>query len=121
MSIIESLRNRPGANDSMKSHGQKVVRRREASPSNALRFPCEEIDSSDATQRDRAVATQARAALQRSNYACLRRVSCDVCQGVVTLSGRVPSFYLKQLAQTIVLRLASDIWVIDNQLEVDRT
>ena len=54
------------------------------------------------------------------NDACLRRVSCDVCQGVVTLSGRVPSFYLKQLAQTIVLGLVSGAWVIDNPLEVDR-
>ena len=114
MSIIESLRNPPGVNDSMKSHGHKAARRQEAMHGNGPRFPSEETDSSDALQ-------QMRVALQTSNYACLRRVSCDVCQGVVTLSGRVPSFYLKQLAQTIVLGLVSDSWAIDNQLEVDRT
>jgi osmotically-inducible protein OsmY len=121
MSIIESLRNRPGANDSLKSHGHNAARRREASPGNRPRLPSEETDSSDAMQQDRAMATQTRAALQTSNYACLRRVSCEACQGVITLSGRVPSFYLKHLAQTIVLGLVSDSGAIDNQLEVDRT
>jgi osmotically-inducible protein OsmY len=75
----------------------------------------------DTMQRERAIETQARAELQNSSYEPIRQVSCDVCQCVVTLSGRVPSFYMKQIAQTIVRPLLDGSLIIDNQLEVDRT
>jgi hypothetical protein len=35
--------------------------------------------------------------------------------------GRVPSFYMKQMAQTVVRDLLIDGFVIDNQVEVDQT
>jgi hypothetical protein len=39
---------------------------------------------------------------------------------VLILQGRVPTFYLKQVAQTVVRDLLNDGFVIDNRVEVDR-
>jgi hypothetical protein len=50
----------------------------------------------------RAVIAQAAAELQRSSYAAIRQVRCDFRDGVLTLSGRVPSYYQMQVAQTLV-------------------
>lgn len=50
----------------------------------------------------RAVVAQAAAELQRSSYAAIRKVRCDFRDGVLTLSGRVPSYYQMQVAQTLV-------------------
>jgi osmotically-inducible protein OsmY len=47
----------------------------------------------------------------------LASVSCLSVEGKVVLSGRVRSFYLKQLAQEI-LRKVDGIEAIDNRLEV---
>jgi osmotically-inducible protein OsmY len=43
--------------------------------------------------------------LQSSGYGLLQRLMCEVNNGVVTLSGAVPSFFLKQMAQEVVLGL----------------
>ena len=82
--------------------------------------PTETSVPADAMQRQRTIETQARAELQKSRYYSIRQVSCDVCQCVVRLSGRVPSFYMKQIAQAIVRPLLDGGLIIDNQLEVDR-
>ena len=55
--------------------------------------------------------------LRRSEYLELRNVSCDVQDGVLTLRGRVPSYHLKQLAQSLLGELAG-IFRLNNQLEV---
>lgn len=47
----------------------------------------------------------------------LHGVSCETVDGKVVLSGKVRSFYLKQLAQEI-LRKIDGIGSIDNRLEV---
>ncbi len=47
----------------------------------------------------------------------MREIQCDVFDGVVELTGNVPSFYIKQLAQTTVLRL-EQIRGINNRLRV---
>jgi osmotically-inducible protein OsmY len=44
----------------------------------------------------------ARARLERSGYLALRGVGCEVVGGRALLRGRVPSFYLKQMAQALV-------------------
>jgi osmotically-inducible protein OsmY len=54
---------------------------------------------------DRAIRESVNQVLQQSGYASLRCIQCDVSDGVVELTGNVPSFYVKQLAQTAVLRL----------------
>lgn len=55
--------------------------------------------------------------LRQSGYSTLSRLRCDVANGVVTLHGWVPSFHLKQLAQTILLN-AEPIRGVDNRIEV---
>ncbi len=59
----------------------------------------------------------AQAALRRSAYTELRSVSCDFSGGVLTLRGRVPTYYLKQLAQVSVADVPGVV-EIHNRLEV---
>lgn len=42
--------------------------------------------------------------LRNSGYSSLARLNCQVADGEIVLMGRVPTFYLKQMAQTIVMR-----------------
>ncbi len=44
-------------------------------------------------------------ALRGSGYRLLGNLECEVHEGRVTLKGIVPSFYLKQVAQTIAMRI----------------
>jgi osmotically-inducible protein OsmY len=55
--------------------------------------------------------------LRNSGYWALSRLECDVNDGVVVLSGLVSSYFLKQVAQTLVLRHA-DIKILVNHIEV---
>lgn len=43
--------------------------------------------------------------LRSNSYLALKNVSCEYREGVLTLRGCVPSYYLKQMAQTAVARL----------------
>src|SRR5580704_8171852 len=54
---------------------------------------------------DRSIRETVNKVLFETGYAPLRRIRCDVSDGVVKLTGNVPSFYVKQLAQTAVLRV----------------
>jgi len=56
--------------------------------------------------------------LFRSGYAPLRLVTVLASGCVVTLSGRVPTFYLKQIAQHRAIRFP-DVLLVDNQIIVD--
>lgn len=56
--------------------------------------------------------------LRTSTYIALRDVRCFRDGGVVVLCGRVPTFFLKQLAQEIVRHTDGDCRII-NELEVD--
>lgn len=62
----------------------------------------------------------ARARLQASSYYALRTVSCTVQERVLVLNGCVSTFYLKQLAQSLVMDLVASAWIdrLDNQIEV---
>ena len=55
--------------------------------------------------------------LSSSAYLPLRRLTVTAEDGVVTLHGKVPSFYLKQLAQSL-LKSISAIREIKNQVNV---
>lgn len=55
---------------------------------------------------DRFLREQVCSRYRQSGYVELQKVDCHVEDGVVKLSGEVGSFYLKQLAQAIVLRVA---------------
>ena len=54
----------------------------------------------------------------RSPYLPLRYIECRLDDGVLVLRGRVPTFYLKQLAQTIGHSLKG-IQRVVNELRVD--
>jgi hypothetical protein len=56
--------------------------------------------------------------LRNSAYRGIRKVSCVVQDGVLILHGRVPSFFLKQIAQSLLIRRLCGAVVIDNRLEV---
>jgi hypothetical protein len=61
-----------------------------------------------------------RSCFQRSPYLPLRHVTCGFHNGVLTLWGRVPTFYLKQLAQKLAASVATpDVRSICNELKVD--
>ena len=51
------------------------------------------------------VADHARVALLRNPYLALRNVDCQYHDGTLTLSGCLPSYHLKQVAQTAVASL----------------
>ena len=55
---------------------------------------------------DRQVQAAATAALAASKYTAIRTLKCRVVDGVIEIIGRVPSFYLKQLAQAAVLPIS---------------
>ena len=62
-------------------------------------------------------ADKAREILEESPYHPLRRLTCSYSQGVLTVVGCLPSFHLKQLAQT-ALRDLDGVTRIENQIEV---
>ncbi|TWT90105.1 BON domain protein [Pseudobythopirellula maris] len=51
---------------------------------------------------DALIVHQAEKKLGSSSHLFLRHVRCDAQRGVLTLDGTVPSFYLKQTAQSLV-------------------
>ena len=63
------------------------------------------------------VAHQARERLGNTSYHFLRFVDCCFDDGVLTLRGRVPSFYLKQMAQSVLANIEG-VDRIDNRVDV---
>ena len=57
------------------------------------------------------------AVLRSSSYLSLRRLSCEYHEGVLTIRGRVATFYLKQVAQSLLGRLEG-VEEINNLVEV---
>ncbi len=55
--------------------------------------------------------------LWSSSYHTVRRITCTFEGGVLTMEGRLPSFYLKQIAQTMV-RDIPGVVRIENRIEV---
>lgn len=54
---------------------------------------------------DRQLLHAATSVLSKSKYTPLQRLNCSVSDGVVEVSGTVPSFYLKALAQAALMQL----------------
>jgi CheY-like chemotaxis protein len=69
-------------------------------------------------QKRRLCEEQAQAALFGSGYASLSHVQCRYRDGVLVLTGCVASYYLKQIAQSVVARRLNGTAKIDNCLEV---
>jgi hypothetical protein len=70
-----------------------------------------------AVGRDEQLLAAARNKLRASGYLLLGTVICEVVDGIITVRGSVPTFYLKQVAQEVLLQVASDQGV-RNRLEV---
>jgi osmotically-inducible protein OsmY len=66
---------------------------------------------------DAGVEMKAQRLLDESNYLALRRLQCEFRDGHLVLRGRVPTFYLKQMAQTLVRQLPQ-VQQIENRLDV---
>ena len=63
------------------------------------------------------LARQIRVELRRTTYAAMRGVEANVDGNTLNLLGQVPSHYIKQLAQEIARKVASNL-TIRNRLEV---
>lgn len=68
---------------------------------------------------DAAIRHAAQRALQSTGYRDVAKLVCHVKDGVIVLSGRVSSYYLKQVAQEAVLKLKV-AYGIENGIEVQR-
>jgi osmotically-inducible protein OsmY len=66
---------------------------------------------------DRGIAETARNRFRKNVYLALRSLACEFADGVLTLGGRVPSYYLKQVAQETVADLPG-VQQIVNAIEV---
>ena len=66
---------------------------------------------------EQSVSTCAKSRLDRSNYRELREIECDSTGTTLILRGRVSSFYMKQMAQTLVHNLEG-VHKIINRLDV---
>jgi hypothetical protein len=62
----------------------------------------------------------AESCLRSNPYLALKNVTCDYREGVLTLRGCLPSYYLKQIAQTAVARVAGGVRIV-NEIEVVST
>lgn len=69
-------------------------------------------------RRHTAIQQAAEAALRRSSYLAVREVECRYDDGVLTLRGSVPTFFLKQVAQSTVSHRLRNNAVVNNQLKV---
>jgi hypothetical protein len=67
--------------------------------------------------QDRTLQADVFMRLHATGFAALRSIDCRVRNGVVELSGDVPSFYCKQIAQSVVLPL-EQVRGIRNHLRV---
>ena len=104
----------------------QVIKSREADAQECRQSFASDADfytdlSEDVLQRllERVVENRAQCLLRLSPYSPVRRVTCKVFRKVIVLQGRVPSFYMKQIAQTVVRGLPQGSWRIENQLKVD--
>ncbi len=66
----------------------------------------------------RVVLAKVAETLKTSGYAALRDVVVEYRKGVLVLRGTVPSFYMKQVAQTVTARVWG-VEVLDNRLSVE--
>lgn len=81
-------------------------------------FPPSRFDAPVSSYAGHSLAHQAQRLLHASSYSSLRGISCDAHDGIVYLHGRLPTQYLKQLAQEIVFRVKGAFTVV-NRIEVE--
>jgi hypothetical protein len=70
-------------------------------------------------EHGKSLGARAEERLRRHPHHALRRVICEVESGALVLRGRLPSWYLKQLAQEAVADLEG-VDRLENRIEVFR-
>jgi osmotically-inducible protein OsmY len=75
-----------------------------------------DLDSGAVVRADK-VADAAKQQLRAHTHLSMQRIWCEFEEGRLLLQGQVPSFYLKQLAQTAVAKLDGVCQVV-NEIEV---
>jgi len=79
-----------------------------------------QIMKSHATQHaQRHLESLIRDDLRQSPYDEVGRVTCTLKERVLTLTGRVSSYYLKQIAQRIALARLNGMVTVVNELQVE--
>ncbi|MDB5349075.1 MAG: putative periplasmic or secreted lipoprotein [Planctomycetota bacterium] len=76
-----------------------------------------EVSSAPKSSARENIGIEAQERLRRCGYSALRDISCDVHGQSVRLAGRLPSYYLKQVAQAVVAEIEGVRRVI-NLIEV---
>ncbi len=71
--------------------------------------------------RDLAIEEKVNGALRASSYGPVRGVICEARRNKLILKGVVPSFFLKQISQTIVRELEIGDRVIENRIKASGT
>jgi hypothetical protein len=66
---------------------------------------------------DAHVATQAARALKKSSHPSLRKLSVEGTEGHLIISGKVSSYYLKQLAQETIMSVREGMHLV-NRVDV---
>jgi osmotically-inducible protein OsmY len=75
------------------------------------------VATTDTTARERRIEEAAEGRLRRSSHLVLRDIGCTCREGVMTLRGYLPTYYLKQIAQHMVAEIDGVRGII-NQIEV---
>lgn len=78
-----------------------------------------DLTSVDGERSNATLVAAVTASLAASGYSALGCVECQVRDDAVVLEGSVPSYHLKQLAQTFAQRVAG-VGLIVNRLAVTR-
>jgi len=84
-------------------------------PANAV--ACDWRFTASSTRDPRSPSADIERALQATGYSALRSAGIAVNSGVVSLTGRVPSYHMKQIAQATAL-LMPGILDVCNELDV---
>ena len=74
---------------------------------------------SENSSQDSELESSIRTSLQKTGYQQLRRLDVVVEDGLVRLTGRLPQFYLLQLAQQAVMK-TEGVLNLDNGIEIVR-
>jgi osmotically-inducible protein OsmY len=73
--------------------------------------------SSLPTSRALRVSERVENRLRNSAYSALRSLYCETYEGITILRGRLPTYYLKQIAQTVATQVEG-VTEIVNRIEV---
>ena len=74
--------------------------------------------ATDGSEHKRRILSAIREQLQHCGYYSVRRITCEFAGEILQLRGRVPTYYEKQIAQSIVLAHVGGEIGIENHLHV---